>query len=88
MISLIMAIRDCLFSLGFNACSHMIVTDYFVESIYNTNGFVAIRCASYEEYEAGSCASNKHITFGGELAAEDVGDYYLDTNSEKPYSKE
>lgn len=66
----------------------MIATDYFVESISNTNGFVATQCPSYEEYEAGLCKNNKHITFGGQLEPEDVGDYYLDTNSQKPYSKE
>lgn len=66
----------------------MIVTDFFVESIYNQNGFVSTKCESYEAYESGVCSENKKVTLGAILTTQDEGSYYLDTNAQKPYSKE
>lgn len=68
-------------------CSHGIVTSYFIESLKNTFGFLAIKCDSYENYLSGACDGNDRVTLGDDLEGLE-GDYYFETNSEPPYSKQ
>lgn len=70
------------------ACSHIIVTDYYVEAVANPKGFVSTECSSYENYQLGLCSNGSTVSLGGILSIQDAGVYYLDTNAESPYSKE
>lgn len=70
------------------ACSHIIVTDFYVEAVQNPQGFVSTKCGSYKNYELGLCANEKKVHLGGNLSKQDAGVYYLYTNPESPYSKE
>lgn len=70
------------------ACSHSRAPEYYVEAVWNPEGFVSRRCGSYEEYEGGKCEEGRSLTVGGDISIEDEGVYYLRTNSESPYSRE
>lgn len=68
-------------------CNHEIGQYYLIESVENPNGFVSTKCDSYENFLAGSCEGNDRVALGRELAGHE-GDYFFETNAEKPYSKE
>lgn len=53
----------------------------------NPSGFLSTKCDSYESYLGGACDGNDKVALGGDLVGLE-GDYYFETNAEKPYSKE
>lgn len=64
----------------------MIVNWFVTEAIENPNGFLAVKCDSYEKYLNQECDGNDQVTLGG-----DVGDFqgvfYFQTNPQPPYSQ-
>lgn len=68
-------------------CSHLMCTAYFIESVENPAGFLAVKCDSYESFLGGECDGNEKVSLGGDLLGVE-GDFYFETNAEKPYSKE
>lgn len=65
----------------------MIVNEFYLESVENPVGFLSTKCDSYENYLSGACDGNDKLPLGGDLLGRE-GDYYFETNPEKPYSKQ
>lgn len=59
-----------------------------MEAVVDASGFVSKECSSYVAYNLGLCEDKKSLSIGGNLTASDAGQYYLKTNSKKPFSLE
>ncbi|KAK7864083.1 hypothetical protein R5R35_002727 [Gryllus longicercus] len=66
------------------ACSHNRAPPFYAESIIN-NEFVGTLCHSYKAYKKGNCDHYPQAVMGEWTPAETAGNYYLKTNSKKPY---
>ncbi|XP_018321249.1 pancreatic triacylglycerol lipase-like isoform X2 [Agrilus planipennis] len=68
-------------------CAHSRAYRLFAESV-RSGGFTAWKCDSYSNFRSGQCQSNDQSRLGGvNIDTSATGDYYLDTNSEPPYSQ-
>lgn len=70
----------------FADCSHVIVTAFYIEAVQNPNAFKSLKCESYEYFLSGGCDQNESVTVGGDLEGVE-GEFYCETNPQKPYSK-
>ncbi|KAF6210802.1 hypothetical protein GE061_013913 [Apolygus lucorum] len=68
-------------------CSHGRAYDYFTESISTPQGFPAVECDSWSNFESGACDKNKQIFMGPNTPTTARGVYYLSTNGGSPYAK-
>lgn len=67
-------------------CAHGRAYEYYAEAI-KTNGFTSRSSSSYKNYESGTYLG-KAVALGKVTKSSGVsGDYYFDTNSKSPYSK-
>ncbi|KAK4877738.1 hypothetical protein RN001_010244 [Aquatica leii] len=74
----------CLEIIG--GCSHGRAYKYFVESILR-GGFSAVHCEDYERFKTSMCTNGRKSYLGQvNLDTSARGEYYLDTNSESPFS--
>ncbi|CAB3223697.1 unnamed protein product [Arctia plantaginis] len=69
----------------FDSCSHLRATLYFNESINSATLFKAFPCESWHKFENGHCTVN-YTYMGLQAKKEDVGVFYLYTNSEPPFA--
>lgn len=69
------------------SCSHGRSEYLFMESIEDSEAFLSKKCDSYDNYLSGACDDNETVAMGGDLTPENAGTYYLETNSEYPYSQ-
>lgn len=69
-------------------CAHLRAVEYYAESVYPENelNFLAVKCSSLSSYNAKYCEGPaypmKYAT-----PSYTKGNYFLNTNSEKPYGK-
>ncbi|XP_046993990.1 lipase member H-like [Schistocerca americana] len=68
------------------ACSHGRSTEFFAESITTGTGFKAYQCGSWDDFNAGNCASNPTALMGEKLSSSASGTYFLATASSSPYA--
>ncbi|XP_053947668.1 vitellogenin-1-like [Anastrepha ludens] len=70
------------------ACSHEIVWQYWVESVYpnNVDDFLAKRCNSLNSLQEGKCVGSEY-PMGYAVPHKLRGRYVLEVNAEKPYGK-
>ncbi|XP_049958113.1 lipase member H-like [Schistocerca serialis cubense] len=68
------------------ACSHGRSTEFFAESITSGTGFKAYQCGSWNDYNAGNCASNPTALMGETVSTSASGTYFLATASSSPYA--
>lgn len=66
-------------------CDHLRAYEYFTEAIQKPKEFVAKRCRSWALYKFDRC--DKEETTLGNLSTTLTGTFYLETNSERPFSK-
>lgn len=52
----------------------------------NSGAFKSLKCDSYENFLSGACDQNESVTVGGDLEGVE-GEFYFQTNPQKPYSK-
>ncbi|KAL6268503.1 hypothetical protein P5V15_001635 [Pogonomyrmex californicus] len=71
------------------SCSHGRSHQFFAESIVHSDGFVAVQCANWMDFQLGKCGSNNSsIAVMGEFINTDVrGIFYLVTNAQPPFGK-
>ncbi|XP_025832219.1 pancreatic triacylglycerol lipase-like [Agrilus planipennis] len=68
-------------------CAHSRAYQFFAESV-KSGGFTATSCNSSNNYNSGNCASNGQSKLGGlNIDTSASGNYYLNTNSQSPYSE-
>lgn len=67
-------------------CSHSRSWEFYAESVElgNENNFMATRCDSYSSLKAGNCVG-RPVPMGYAVPTTTKGDYFLQTNNEKPY---
>ncbi|KAK9892112.1 hypothetical protein WA026_018315 [Henosepilachna vigintioctopunctata] len=68
------------------SCDHNRAWEYFVEAVNVTGSFAARKCDSYENFKKGICAGE--VVMMGDLNLKATGSFFLETNSEKPFSKQ
>ncbi|XP_044265372.1 uncharacterized protein LOC123011801 [Tribolium madens] len=66
-------------------CDHHRSWQYFIEAVLNPNEFLATKCDGYTKFKTGLC--EKEEVPMGDLQTKKTGDFYLETNKEKPYAK-
>ncbi|KAL1497525.1 hypothetical protein ABEB36_008469 [Hypothenemus hampei] len=66
-------------------CDHQRAYAYFTEAVLNPNNLLAQRCSSWAQYKINYC--DEETVPMGDLSTNATGNFYLDTNKEKPYSK-
>jgi len=69
-----------------NGCSHGRAPIYFTESI-NGGNFRSTKCSSYANFAGGNCAGGAQSNMGFGVSTTARGEFYLDTNSQAPFSK-
>ncbi|XP_063697709.1 inactive pancreatic lipase-related protein 1-like [Culicoides brevitarsis] len=83
-------------------CSHMLATEYFAESIWNSDGFWGLQCSGYLQYLIGWCQNTSSDEYedddedpspdpvalmGENTSLKARGVYYIVTNTVSPYAK-
>lgn len=66
-------------------CDHYRAYEYFTEAVLNPTGFVAKKCNNWDQFKINHC--DKETVPMGNLTTNLTGNFYLDTNKQKPYSK-
>ncbi|EFA06789.1 Vitellogenin-2-like Protein [Tribolium castaneum] len=66
-------------------CDHHRSWQFFIEAVLNPNEFLATRCESYTKFKTGLCEKDEVPM--GDLETKKTGDFYLETNKEKPFAK-
>lgn len=67
-------------------CSHIRSPQYFIEAVLNPTEFVSKRCSSWVKFITGLC--NKEVSVAmGDLKSNIEGNFYLETNKDKPFAK-
>lgn len=59
--------------------------EYFIEAILNPTQLVATRCDSWTSYFLNRC--NGETVALGNLQTKAMGNFYLETNRDRPYSR-
>ncbi|KAJ8925430.1 hypothetical protein NQ315_009263, partial [Exocentrus adspersus] len=67
-------------------CDHQRSHQYFIEAILNPKEFTARSCSDWDSYENGKCERGEEVKLG-DLTTLATGNFYLETNKEKPYAK-
>ncbi|XP_031829068.1 lipase member H-B-like isoform X2 [Nomia melanderi] len=70
-----------------NTCSHERAEVYIGESARNPDGFLSIKCNSWDDFKAGKCDKSVIIPMGEAAPCNVTGSFYLQTNSKSPYAK-
>lgn len=71
-------------------CSHRRSWFYWAESIANKDkkSFPAVKCKSWDHFKDGKCEQAADIAYMGiDCPFDASGNYYLQTNGERPFSK-
>lgn len=71
-------------------CSHRRSWLFWAESVANKNkkSFPSVKCKNWEDFKEGRCDKEAPLAHMGIDCAMDVaGDYFLQTNGERPFSK-
>ncbi|XP_059350971.1 inactive pancreatic lipase-related protein 1-like, partial [Daphnia carinata] len=69
------------------ACSHRRAVQYFAESINSAVPFNSTQCDSYSQFQLGSCPENLKTSMGLFVSATATGNFFLNTNSHKPFAE-
>merc|ERR1719245_1305872 len=67
-------------------CSHVRAVSYMIESITSEIGFLAFKCRSMEDFEAGLCNDAETTLMGEPIDPTMQGTFYLRTNPQAPYA--
>lgn len=67
------------------SCSHLRAAQVYAESINTPKSFVAVKCKSWEQFEANSCEYKKNTTVGFGSSSLTRGLYYLRTSASPPF---
>ncbi|KYM77372.1 Pancreatic triacylglycerol lipase [Atta colombica] len=70
-------------------CSHGRSHQFFTESIVHPDGFVAMKCSNWMDFQLGKCGDNNFSTaVMGEFINPNIqGIFYLQTNAQPPFGK-
>jgi len=66
-------------------CDHGRAWAYFTEAVLNPTDLVAQKCSNWAQYKINYC--DKETVPLGDLNTTLTGNFYLETNKEKPYNK-
>ncbi len=76
-----LSLSECHISLILHsvACSHRAAPEFFFDSLTEPEKYLATKCPSWEEFQAGDCKKNNHFPMGYLVDGYDVdeGTYYL-----------
>lgn len=69
-------------------CAHLRAVEYYAESVYpgNEMNFLALKCNSLSAYNSQYC-NGRTYPMGYATPSYMRGNFFLNTNSEKPYGK-
>ncbi|KAI8126610.1 hypothetical protein FF38_05473 [Lucilia cuprina] len=70
------------------ACSHSTAAVFFKQSMDPTYAFMGYHCDSYKNYARGLCWNNRRGRFGIHSQRASYGNFYFDTEPNKPYVKQ
>ncbi|XP_015435537.1 PREDICTED: lipase member H-B-like [Dufourea novaeangliae] len=68
-------------------CSHIRAEFLQTEAVGNQNGFLAVKCDSYDYFKVDACNRSDIIPMGERPPALASGKYYLQTNGQRPYAR-
>ncbi|RZC42502.1 phospholipase A1 2, partial [Asbolus verrucosus] len=66
-------------------CHHQRSWKYFIEAVLNPGNLVATKCKDWSNFKAETCEPEQVAM--GDLETKKTGDFYLETNDEKPFAK-
>ncbi|RZC40197.1 Lipase domain containing protein [Asbolus verrucosus] len=66
-------------------CDHHRSWKYFIEAVLNPNVFLSTKCGSWDQFKSLTCDEQQVAM--GDLKSKQTGDFYLETNKEKPFAK-
>ncbi|XP_001948097.2 lipase member H-B [Acyrthosiphon pisum] len=66
-------------------CSHSRSHQFYTDSIYHRNSFLATECPTWDEYTSGECKNNNKNYMGHDADPKARGIFYLETNGVPPY---
>ncbi|GAB1865704.1 phospholipase A1 [Camponotus japonicus] len=72
--------------LSAQTCSHSRSHEFFAESIVHPDGFPALRCANWIDFQFGKCSNNSTV-MGEFVDTKARGTFYLETNAEPLFGK-
>ncbi|XP_063918830.1 pancreatic triacylglycerol lipase-like [Zophobas morio] len=67
------------------ACNHQRSWKYFIEAVLNPTSFMGVKCGGWLQYKTNFC-DKKEVAMG-DLETTETGDFYLETNKDKPFGK-
>ncbi|CAG9857208.1 unnamed protein product [Phyllotreta striolata] len=67
--------------LGFGGCSHTRAVDIYLDTLINGTEFLALRCDSQQDYDAGRCKDNGKSYVGGYLVDRNASGKYFFTDN-------
>ncbi|KAJ8934544.1 hypothetical protein NQ314_013285 [Rhamnusium bicolor] len=67
-------------------CDHQRAPEYFAEAILNPKEFLAKSCSDWDTYKDKKCENGQEIPLG-DITAKITGNFYLETNKDKPYAR-
>lgn len=67
------------------SCDHKRATEYLVEAILNPSELTARKCETWKKFLLNECEDERVAL--GDLSTTKTGNFYLETNRERPYSK-
>ncbi|XP_072756273.1 pancreatic lipase-related protein 2-like [Anoplolepis gracilipes] len=67
-------------------CSHGRAHEFFAESIVHSDGFPALQCSNWIDFQLGKCGNNSTV-MGEFINTDSRGIFYLETNAEPPFGK-
>ncbi|XP_020288317.1 pancreatic lipase-related protein 2-like [Pseudomyrmex gracilis] len=68
-------------------CSHGRSHQFFAESIVHPNGFIAVQCATWIDFQLGKCNNSNTAVMGEFISSDERGIFYLETNAQPPFGK-
>lgn len=66
-------------------CDHHRAWAYFIEAVLNPGEFKARKCASWDKFKEDKC--DREEVAMGDLKTTLTGDFFLETNKDKPFAK-
>ncbi|EFA11061.1 phospholipase A1 [Tribolium castaneum] len=69
-------------------CAHSKAYLYLAEALSRGPVFQGVLCSGYKDFQKGRCADNPKAVMGQlSIPTSNLGDYYLDTNSDQPFGR-
>ncbi|KAJ3648993.1 hypothetical protein Zmor_020757 [Zophobas morio] len=66
-------------------CDHHRSWQYFIEAVLNPKEFLGSKCGGWAQFKTNIC--DKEEVAMGDLETTETGDFYLETNKDKPYGR-